>query len=133
MRSSLRAVGRASLPRPRPRRSRCLLSVTLTRNFDLRSRLRHANALEGTRVGFWSRRSAGLLHCGLGIGSEALQPRLDAMQDRQHGACGAVAWSRAMAFVEPGGRSLKTQQRVRLERATLSAGDAACLSGCREW
>src|ERR1039458_1165145 len=77
MRSSLRAVGRASLPRPRPRRSRCLLSVTLTRNFDLRSRLRHANALEGTRVGFWSRRSAGLLHCGLGIGSEALQPRLD--------------------------------------------------------
>src|ERR1017187_10033474 len=126
MRSSLRAVGRASLPRPRPRRSRCLLSVTLTRNFDLRSRLRHANALEGTRGGFWSRRSAGLLHCGLGIGSEALQPRLDAMQDGQ-GGCGAVAWSRAMAFVEPVGRWLKTQQTLGYERATVAAANGSCM------
>src|ERR1039457_1975431 len=77
MRSSLRAVRRASLPRPRPRRNCCLLSVTLSRNLDLRNGVRHADALEWTAVSLWSRRSAGLLHCGLGIGSEALQPRLD--------------------------------------------------------
>src|ERR1039458_8361507 len=65
MRSSLRAVGRASLPRPR--RSRCLLSVTLSRNLDLRNGVRHADALEGTRVTFWSRMAAGLAHVGLAM------------------------------------------------------------------
>jgi hypothetical protein len=32
-----------------------------------------------------------------------------------------------MAFVEPVGRWLKTQQRLRLERATISAADGSCM------